>query len=83
MTTFDRANCVGYDVETFFPLDTDRRGVAAAKAICADCPVTDACLNFALEMETSGRQQRHGVYGGLSPRQRADLQRKRDKEAAA
>ena len=83
MTTFDRANCAGMDVEHFFPLDTDRRGVAAAKAICADCPIADACLNFALEMETSGRQQRFGVYGGLSPRQRADLQRKRDKENAA
>ena len=83
MNTFENANCAGYDVEEFFPLDTDRRQVAAAKQICAGCPLTRQCLEFAMEMETSGRAQRFGIYGGLSPRQRADLQRKRDKEAAA
>jgi len=83
MSAYDDRACNGVDVEVFFPLDTDRRGVALAKAVCADCPWTTGCLEAAMEIETSGRAQRYGVYAGLTPRQRADLQRRRDKEADA
>jgi hypothetical protein len=47
---------------------------AAAKRICAACPVVAACLAAALLEE--GRQSRHyreGVRGGLNPAERADL----------
>jgi len=76
----ENAACAGFDVECFFPLDTDRAGVNAAKRICATCPVIDQCLEYALSVESSGHNQRHGIYGGMSPRQRADLARARAKD---
>ena len=36
-----------------------------AKAICATCPVTRPCLQFALD-----HNERHGVWGGLGPTER-------------
>jgi len=83
MGAYEARNCDGVDREVFFPLDTDRRGVALAKSVCEGCPWAKECLEREMEFETSGRAQRYGIYGGLTPRQRADLQRKRDKEAAA
>ncbi len=41
----------------------------AAQAICARCPVIEACLDWAL---THGETD-HGVWGGLTPRQRRSL----------
>lgn len=78
---FKNANCAGSDTETFFPDDSDRLGIKAAKSVCVGCPVIDDCLELAMERESGAL--RHGVFGGLSPRQRADLARKRAKEAAA
>ena len=36
---------------------------APAKALCATCPVTEPCL-------AAGSRERHGVWGGTTPRQR-------------
>jgi len=36
-----------------------------AKAVCARCPVRDACLEYALATE-----QRFGIWGGMSERER-------------
>lgn len=83
MSTYDQRHCANEDLEIFFPLDTDRRGVALAKSVCAGCPWATDCLEDAMRVETSGKAQRYGIYGGLTPRQRADLSRKRDKETAA
>jgi hypothetical protein len=36
------------------------------------------CLEFALTIEaTTGRTGRHGVFGGKTPRQRAEIARRR------
>jgi WhiB family redox-sensing transcriptional regulator len=43
-----------------------------ARAICAGCLVRDSCLAHALEHD-----ERHGVWGGLSPRERGQLRRLR------
>ena len=43
-----------------------------AKAVCARCLVRDACLQFALEHD-----ERDGVWGGLSTRERTALRRLR------
>jgi WhiB family transcriptional regulator, redox-sensing transcriptional regulator len=63
-----RAACAGLDGELFFPIGevsvSDRRAIAAAKAVCARCPVTVECLDFAL------KQRCDGVYGGLTARER-------------
>jgi WhiB family redox-sensing transcriptional regulator len=66
MSWRDRAACRDADVELFFP---DKGGsTRAAKAICAGCPVTDECLAWAL-----ANQERWGVYGGKSERERRRL----------
>ncbi|MGH8904532.1 MAG: WhiB family transcriptional regulator, partial [Egibacteraceae bacterium] len=44
----DKAMCLGEDPELFFPIGTTGPAVDQAdwaKAICADCPVRDACLD--------------------------------------
>ena len=54
----------------FFP--SDGLGVQAAQRICADCPVADACLEYALAHRID-----HGVWGGRSERERRRLLRAR------
>jgi WhiB family redox-sensing transcriptional regulator len=63
-----RAACrrPGVDPDAFYP---DKGGsTRAAKAVCAGCPVTADCLEYAL---TAG--ERWGVWGGLSERERRRL----------
>lgn len=62
--------CLGLDPDIFFP----RQGASAepAKAICADCPVVQECLEFALR-----NREIHGVWGGVSERARRKLRRQR------
>ncbi|MET8246619.1 WhiB family transcriptional regulator [Streptomyces sp. NPDC005202] len=67
------AACVGEDPELFFPVGTTGpalRDVAAAKRICARCPVLSQCLTFAL---SSG--QTSGVWGGTCEEERVALLR--------
>lgn len=76
MSMFADANCLATDPELHYPLETDLPGIRKAKAICAGCPAMRDCLNVAMEAETAGRQHRFGLFGGLTPRERADLARK-------
>jgi WhiB family redox-sensing transcriptional regulator len=62
------ARCRTLDPDIFFP--SDGLGVQRAVAICAECPVREPCLEYALR---NGIQ--HGVFGGLSERARARLRR--------
>ena len=61
-------NCAG-EVD-FFPARGE--SVRDAKAICAVCPVKRECLDFALRLKVA-----HGVWGGLSERERRSLRRER------
>jgi WhiB family redox-sensing transcriptional regulator len=71
-----RALCAQTDPEAFFP---DRGGsVRAARVVCARCPVRAECLEFALEHD-----ERFGVWGGLSERERRRLSRQRAAGGAA
>jgi WhiB family redox-sensing transcriptional regulator len=65
-----QGNCsrVGWDV--FFP--RDGIGVPVAQKICAICPVSQKCLEYALENHID-----HGVWGGRSERERARILRSR------
>jgi WhiB family redox-sensing transcriptional regulator len=64
------AVCAQTDPEAFFP---EKGGSpAAAKAVCARCPVTAECLDWALANDV-----RYGVWGGLSAQQRAGIRRRR------
>ncbi|HEX2307252.1 MAG TPA: WhiB family transcriptional regulator [Jatrophihabitantaceae bacterium] len=70
-----RAACRNTDTEAFFNPDylrgrNKRAREAAAKAICADCPVREACLAWALYLGET-----HGVWGGMTPDERARIAR--------
>ncbi|MGH9222231.1 MAG: WhiB family transcriptional regulator [Acidimicrobiales bacterium] len=64
----EAAACKGEPASVFFP-ETEP-AAAAAKAICARCPVSDLCLTVALR-----NGERHGVWGGKTERERARLRR--------
>lgn len=82
LTTYDPddwrtdAACRDLDTAIFFP-DTDAEAATApAKAVCATCPVRDACLEFALVT-----RQDDGVWGGLDETERRRLRRRRQEAA--
>lgn len=57
--------------DMFFPHPGEKAKAAAAKKICAACPVRQACLDDALAEEGGrGHESRFGVRGGLGPRGR-------------
>ena len=56
--------------ETFFP--TDGVGVEIARRVCANCPVKEPCLEYALLHRIE-----HGVCGGHSERSRRRILRAR------
>ncbi|MBC3189971.1 WhiB family transcriptional regulator [Pseudonocardia sp. C8] len=68
------AACRGTDPETFFPVaeagPARERAEAAAKAVCAGCPVRAECLAWALESLP------FGVAGGMGEDERAALRRR-------
>jgi WhiB family redox-sensing transcriptional regulator len=67
-----RAACTGHQHTLFFPSgDAETRNVERARAICMACPVTEPCLEFALETN-----QRAGIWGGTSEEERKALRRK-------
>ncbi len=62
----DRAVCVTADPEIFYP---DKGGsVTEAKRVCAHCPVTAECLDYALTHD-----EWWGVWGGMSEQERRRL----------
>ncbi len=69
---FDAA-CRGMDSSLFFHPWGERgpardKRIRRAKAICAECPVIDACRQHALQV-----QETYGVWGGLSEDERMTL----------
>lgn len=70
----DRAACKGPQAAMFYPpLTFERRDEkatreAAAKAICARCPVRRECLDCAISTH-----EPHGIWGGLSECERRAL----------
>lgn len=67
-TWMRQAACRSVDPELFFP----GRGESTreAKAACAGCPVRVECLDYAI-----ANGERHGIWGGLSPRERRRARR--------
>lgn len=70
----DSAVCLAADPDLFFPAQGNRAGADDARMVCRSCPVRLDCLEDALQHE-GGRsvQSRHGIYGGLSPKQRYNV----------
>jgi WhiB family transcriptional regulator, redox-sensing transcriptional regulator len=64
----ERALCAETDPEAFFP---EKGGSAReAKRICTGCEVRAECLEYAL-----ANDERFGIWGGLSERERRRLHR--------
>ncbi len=63
-------NCRNYPPAVFFP--SDGVGVDRARKICAECPVVEPCLEYALEQRIE-----HGVWGGCSERERRRILKRR------
>jgi WhiB family transcriptional regulator, redox-sensing transcriptional regulator len=65
----ERALCAQTDPEAFFP---EKGGsTREAKKICVQCPVRAECLEYALSND-----ERFGIWGGLSERERRRLRRR-------
>lgn len=65
----DRALCSQTDPEAFFP---EKGGsTREAKRICSRCDVRVECLEYALD-----RDERFGVWGGLSEPERRAMKRR-------
>lgn len=69
------AACGPADASLYFP----RKGgsSAQAKRVCAGCPVRAECLDYALVTN-----QRYGVWGGTSERERRALRKERSERMA-
>jgi WhiB family transcriptional regulator, redox-sensing transcriptional regulator len=64
----ERALCAQTDPEAFFP---EKGGsTREAKRVCGGCEVRAECLGYALEHD-----ERFGIWGGLSERERRRLKR--------
>jgi WhiB family transcriptional regulator, redox-sensing transcriptional regulator len=70
-----RAVCSQTDPEAFYP---EKGGSTKdAKKVCLGCPVTKECLQWALDHD-----ERYGVWGGLSERERRRLKRGLDPDGS-
>ncbi len=65
----ERALCAQTDPEAFFP---EKGGsTREAKRVCLTCDVRGECLEYALSND-----ERFGIWGGLSERERRKLKRR-------
>ena len=65
--------CRDTDPDLFFPIGTTGHAltqIARAKEVCSECPVSTACLEFALETN-----QDSGIWGGTSEEERRVMRR--------
>jgi WhiB family redox-sensing transcriptional regulator len=65
----ERALCAQTDPEAFFP---EKGGsTREAKKVCVGCDVRSECLEYAL-----AKDERFGIWGGLSERERRKLKKR-------
>ena len=74
--------CRGQDLSLFFHPEGERgprraNREAAAKAICAPCPVLQACRQHALEV-----REPYGIWGGMSEHEREDVHARTQRAAS-
>ena len=73
------AECLDEDPEIFYPAGKGHYSTeleAAAKAICARCPVQAECLDFAYDT-----QDQFAVMGGMTPEERKVTRRNRNRQS--
>lgn len=71
----DFALCATVGGDAWFP--EKGKGAKAAKAVCRQCFVRAECLEYALDHD-----ERWGIWGAKSERERRDITRQRRREAA-
>ena len=78
MSWQERAACVDHK-DVFWPngdTPSTHAEVTAARAICATCPVTTDCLDYALSLSP----RPSGVWAGTTSNERRKMPQRRDKE---
>ena len=77
------AACTGADVNAWFP-STPNGGAEAKRTCWNKCPVREQCLAAAMTEEHGAhRDRRHGIRGGLTAGERADLADRLDRQQDA
>lgn len=71
-----QAACRGLDPSIFYPVGDSDEEAAEAKAVCAQCPIRQTCLEHALS-----RREREGIWGGATERERRRIIRQRRRTA--
>ena len=79
----DDAACASEDPDLFFYADWEtgdekKYRIKAAKNVCATCPVSTACLEWAIRVNETD-----GIWGGLTPEERGVGRRKRPTQTTA
>lgn len=69
-----QAACRDQNLNIFFPVGTTGQ-TEQAKAVCARCPVAEACLEWALNTN-----QDAGIWGGTTEDERRTLRRNRQRK---
>jgi WhiB family transcriptional regulator, redox-sensing transcriptional regulator len=72
------AACRGEGFCAWFPKDEVGEEADLARTVCSGCSVRPECLDYALAAGI-----RHGLWGGLSAKERAALTRQRVQQARA
>ena len=62
------AACAEVGGDAWFAEKSQWADVIQAKLVCRRCPVREQCLSYALQ-----NNEMHGVWGGMSPKQRFAL----------
>jgi WhiB family redox-sensing transcriptional regulator len=73
--------CLHADPDLFFPISLTERAaeqIAAAKAICARCPVRRECLEYA-----EAHDPMYGIWGGTTVTDRQRTRRRQQRAARA
>lgn len=71
----EHAACKHEDIGLFFA-DAYAGDFQRARAVCNRCPVRLSCLTETMRLESGNEQNRHGMFGGLTPDERAALARR-------
>lgn len=69
-----QAACRGEDPQLWFPERGGGDQYRDARAVCETCPIRERCLDYAMRREHGlHRANRFGMYGGLTPEERAEM----------
>lgn len=72
----EHAACRGLDPDLFYPEKGGNGTGETARAVCAECPVAEPCLELGLSFG-SGSLFNLGIWGGTTPAQRSRIIRER------